>query len=553
MALTKVHNRMVENATFNVKDFGAVGDGVTDDRAAINAAFTAMAEAGGGTVFFPKATYKISNYIGNTTNPSAQISVKVIAELGTVIDSDPSSYADYAMYIAYPDMEHCYISGFRVNCNDKTARGIWVSSTGTAYEDAFVEQCQVYDCNAPDVPAATRSVVGIRVGSGGFSFRSRVKNCKVSGVSRDQWTGGQFVEGITLTDAEIMIIDGCTIDGVTHNSNQLQDADSIKVFSENQSGDYQKSTIEITNNHITDGDGRMIKLQTEGSVLVQNNYLQLSGSVELIQNWKGIDSQSADATVKDNYFVIDDNWTGGSSATLVQLQSPTSANVSYTNESFYQKFVSNNVESRKTMPYFLIASFLGENIAANQYVDVTDNRVNFATSFTTTNAGDNAFTHFYYTSSGPDPANVTGQMFWTFARNVVSTYNFIRFSFTQVDYTDKLFLQVYDNVKLPTGYTRGVLYIGPTSPYTSNIMIRDNQIGDNPGGLYNAPVDSTKIMNGCDFPTGDGSAGTISPAPANWRNGHFGKKGGVLFAETVASATPYRYISRDNGSNWYQV
>lgn len=41
----------------SVKDFGAKGDGVTDDTSAINAAFTAV---GGGTVFIPAGIYKIS-------------------------------------------------------------------------------------------------------------------------------------------------------------------------------------------------------------------------------------------------------------------------------------------------------------------------------------------------------------------------------------------------------------------------------------------------------------------------------------------------------------
>ncbi len=42
---------------FNVKDYGATGDGTTDDRTTIQLAIT-DAEAAGGTVFFPPGTYK---------------------------------------------------------------------------------------------------------------------------------------------------------------------------------------------------------------------------------------------------------------------------------------------------------------------------------------------------------------------------------------------------------------------------------------------------------------------------------------------------------------
>lgn len=42
---------------FNVRDFGAVGDGKAMDTTAINAAIEAAAKAGGGTVYFPAGTY----------------------------------------------------------------------------------------------------------------------------------------------------------------------------------------------------------------------------------------------------------------------------------------------------------------------------------------------------------------------------------------------------------------------------------------------------------------------------------------------------------------
>ena len=42
---------------YNVRDYGAAGDGVQVDSPAINAAIEAAAQAGGGTVFFPAGTY----------------------------------------------------------------------------------------------------------------------------------------------------------------------------------------------------------------------------------------------------------------------------------------------------------------------------------------------------------------------------------------------------------------------------------------------------------------------------------------------------------------
>lgn len=57
---------------FNVKDYGAKGDGSTDDTAAIRNTITAAQNAAGGTIFFPQGTYTVSSTrrVGTITSVS---------------------------------------------------------------------------------------------------------------------------------------------------------------------------------------------------------------------------------------------------------------------------------------------------------------------------------------------------------------------------------------------------------------------------------------------------------------------------------------------------
>lgn len=87
MALTKAHNRMIQGSRFHVDDYGAVGDGVTDDTAAIQAAFDAAAAARDPAAetyveFGPGRVYLVSNTIN-------VLDVSINGNGGTLLSNTP--------------------------------------------------------------------------------------------------------------------------------------------------------------------------------------------------------------------------------------------------------------------------------------------------------------------------------------------------------------------------------------------------------------------------------------------------------------------------------
>src|SRR5688572_30822296 len=55
----KLSSSAAAETTLNLRDFGAVGDGVTDDGPALQQALNALASSGGGTLFVPAGHYAL--------------------------------------------------------------------------------------------------------------------------------------------------------------------------------------------------------------------------------------------------------------------------------------------------------------------------------------------------------------------------------------------------------------------------------------------------------------------------------------------------------------
>jgi len=95
----------LQGAAFDVRDFGATGDGETSDTAAINKAVDAAAQAGGGTVEFPAGSY-----VSGSIRLKSSITLHLDAGATLIATEDLSEYdpAEPNEWDQYQDFGHSH-------------------------------------------------------------------------------------------------------------------------------------------------------------------------------------------------------------------------------------------------------------------------------------------------------------------------------------------------------------------------------------------------------------------------------------------------------------
>jgi hypothetical protein len=102
---------------WSVKDrgFGAVGDGEADDTVAIQAAATECGAAGGGTVYFPPGTYRVTAQISIPTG--VHLAGERSASIVTAAGADPAAFPQQGVFyaagslVALPDLDDDVAAG----------------------------------------------------------------------------------------------------------------------------------------------------------------------------------------------------------------------------------------------------------------------------------------------------------------------------------------------------------------------------------------------------------------------------------------------------------
>lgn len=218
MSLTKVSFSMIDGATINVLDFGAKGDGVTDDTAAIQAAIDAADTntdtVTGGVIYFPRGRYMVSATINVKTNHiDGLASITLVGEgiHNTVIQAMSGFTGSYLIDIdgqTYCGLEGLHLlGGLSVPFN--VANGLRISNSSQhklvrVFAQNFTNSCFLFEDNFMLTMSACRAKGGqIGFNFTGFHTSLAVSNC---------YSAGNTLNGFRIVDAVYSSFISCASD-----------------------------------------------------------------------------------------------------------------------------------------------------------------------------------------------------------------------------------------------------------------------------------------------------------------------------------------------------
>lgn len=181
-----------ENApTYNVKDYGAKGDGVTDDTNAIKAVLNTLVGGVGGIVYFPFGTYIVSDTImvgGNVTICGDGV-------FNTILKLADNSNCDVISNDENTVMYYVSIHDIGIDGNAKN------NSSGSGILLHNVSESQIYN-----VRIANFKENGIHLTANDYSLSPMIFNCYIRGDDGYTTGSGIFSDG-AVTDLIVSDVD----------------------------------------------------------------------------------------------------------------------------------------------------------------------------------------------------------------------------------------------------------------------------------------------------------------------------------------------------------
>jgi polygalacturonase len=239
--------------SFNVKSFGATGDGATLDSPSINKAIDACAQAGGGTVYFPAGTY-LSGSIHLRSN------IHLLIDAGATILGAPQSMNVYDetepwTYNPYEDGGHCYFHnslmwGENLTNVSITGQGM-INGGGLVHRDGVLDKMSGFTDWGKTNGVSHKQYPPSRLGNKAIALKL-CRNVLIRDITI--FHGGHFA--ILVTGCDNLTVDNVTMDtdrdGIDIDCCKNSVVSNCRINSPNDDGLCPKSSFALGSNVITE-------------------------------------------------------------------------------------------------------------------------------------------------------------------------------------------------------------------------------------------------------------------------------------------------------------
>jgi polygalacturonase len=282
--LLSVFSASAGQSVFNVRDYGAAGDGKNLDSPAINQAIQAAAKAGGGTVYAPAGEY-LCGSIRLTNN------IHLFLDAGAVIVGAPQNLNAYDetdepwQGIAYQDGGHTFfhnslIWGVNLTNVSITGHGM-INGGGLVSGDGKQNKISGYDNWDKPNPTADTTLLPERLGNKAIALKL-CRNVLIRDITI--FHGGHFA--ILVTGCDNLTVDNVTMDtnrdGIDIDCCRNTMVSNCRINSPHDDGLCLKSTFALGRNVITE-NLTIVNCQLSGF----KEGTLIDGSMQPIRNGKG--------------------------------------------------------------------------------------------------------------------------------------------------------------------------------------------------------------------------------------------------------------------------
>jgi parallel beta-helix repeat protein len=244
-------------SAFNVRDYGALGNGSHDDTTAINSAVTALIAAGGGALYFPAGTYKVTTTISITLSKAdtTQCSLDIFGD----------GAASVLNYTTGDGTDFIHINGVQNGLGNLHLHDLALTGNNSAGTGSGLHMQRI------TVPINIDSLYINNFGGGAGLY---IESCWPATITSCWINGNKY--GIELVNDPVPGSYGSTVNTAISGCH-IQSNTSHGIYVPGSGGNYTINHLTVNNCIVENNSASGIRLYGAINTLIKNVYFELNG------------------------------------------------------------------------------------------------------------------------------------------------------------------------------------------------------------------------------------------------------------------------------------